>query len=87
MLEHQRGTPEFVRFMPWRIRIPIAVVIFAVMPAALSYVPQEPVLLWRGLVVVVGVVAFNRLVNRSVALRLEEQAVRFRLGQRTVEIP
>ncbi|MFI7744755.1 hypothetical protein [Kocuria rhizosphaericola] len=83
----EQGAPEFVRFLPWRIRIPIAVVIFAVMPVALASVPQEPVLLWRLPVVAVGVVAFNRLVNRSVILRLEEQAVRIRLGRRIVEIP
>ncbi|MFF0903066.1 UNVERIFIED_CONTAM: hypothetical protein RF653_05270 [Kocuria sp. CPCC 205316] len=83
----EQGTPEFVRFMPWRIRIPIAVVIFAVMPVALASVPQESVLLWRLLVVAVGVVAFNLLVNRSVVLRLEEQAVCIRLGRRIVEIP
>ncbi|MEX5255751.1 hypothetical protein [Kocuria arenosa] len=82
-----QGAPELVRFLPWRIRIPIAVVIFGVMPVALASVPQEPVLLWRLLVVAVGVVAFNRLVYRSVVLRLEEQAVCIRLGRRTVEMP
>ncbi|WP_424346517.1 hypothetical protein [Kocuria sp. CH-021] len=72
----ERGTPEFTRFMPWRIRIPIAAVIFAVMPVALASVPQEPILLWRLLVVAVGAVAFNRLVLRSLSLQLEERAER-----------
>ncbi|MFI7496737.1 hypothetical protein ACH9D2_18705 [Kocuria sp. M4R2S49] len=82
----EQGTPEFTRFMPWRIRIPIAAVIFAVMPVALASVPLEPVLLWRLLVVAVGAVAFNRLVLRSLSLQLDDRAVRIRLGRCTVEI-
>jgi hypothetical protein len=82
----EQGTPEFTRFMPWRIRIPVVVAILVAMPVVLASVPQQPVLLWRWPIAVVGIILLTRVVSRSVTLRLDEQAVHIRLGRRNVEI-
>lgn len=80
-------TPQFVTFQSWRIRIAIAVSFFVVMMVASAFVPEGPWHLTTGPVLLVGFTAYSFVVNRSVVIRLEEQAVDIRQGWRKDRIP
>src|SRR5688500_5523667 len=72
--------PQFVTFQPWRIRIAIAVVFFALIVVASALVPDGPYLLTTGPVFFVGYTTLSFAVHRSVVLRLEDDAVDIRQG-------
>lgn len=80
-------TPQFVTFQPWRIRAAIAVAFFVVMMVVFASMPDGPWNLWRMLVFVAGFMTYSMVVNRSVVIRLEEQAVDIRQGWRKARIP
>lgn len=79
--------PQFVTFQSWRVRVAIAVVFFVVMMAAFALVPGGPWHLTTAPVYVVGFMTYSFVVNRAVALRLEDQAVDIRQGWRKARIP
>jgi hypothetical protein len=83
----EQETPQFTKTVPLVLQIVIGLVAIVVIFVALDSVPGGPWNPWGALIYIGGFVAFNRLVYRSVTLRLEEQAVHIRLGRRTVEIP
>lgn len=80
-------TPQFTKTMPLGFQIVIGLVAIVVLFVALDSVPGGPWNLWGVLVYIGGFVAFNRLVYRSVTLRLEDRTVCIRLGRRTVKLP
>ncbi|GAA1749778.1 hypothetical protein [Kocuria aegyptia] len=83
----EQETPQFTKALPLGLQIAIGITAIVVIFTALDSVPGGPWNLWGVLIYIGGFVVFWRLVYQSVALRLEDQAVRIRLGRRTVEIP
>ena len=80
-------TPRFVTFQPWRIRVAIAVVFFALIMVASALVPDGPYLLTTGPVFFIGFTAYSFALHRSVVIRLEDDAVDIRLGLHKARIP
>ncbi|GAB2614095.1 hypothetical protein GCM10009696_19610 [Kocuria himachalensis] len=88
MTDHaDEETPKFVTFQPWRVRASIGVVFLVVIFTVLDSVPGGTWNGWGAVVYIGGFVSYSLVVNRSVTLRLDEQAVDIRQGWRKARIP
>ncbi|MEX5303277.1 hypothetical protein [Kocuria sabuli] len=80
------GIPQFVTFQPLRPRIAVAVAFLIVLTLVFVSLPDGPWHLTIAPFYVVGSLTYWMVVNRTVVIRLEEQAVDIRLGWRRTRI-